>query len=272
MPIRQPDHPAKYSAPIGVRITSMLDSFHLPLDDANRGLVWDPFGGTGRIHDIVGHCQKALKAVSTEIELEWAWQGNHDDVGEGRNVVADMQRAPFRPESFVAVATSPCYGNRMADHHENKDPCSRCKGSGLDPVKLVPPAMQRMGGRTMDACIKCKGDGRSVRNTYRHKLGRALTPGSAAMLQWGPAYRAFHEDAWGEVWLHLKPRGLFILNVSDHIRAGAREFVSQWHHETILSLPFMHCDTEYVETRRNKQGDNGKLRVDNECIFVYRKK
>ena len=262
MPIRQIEHPAKYSQSIADQMAECLSTQHLPIDgDKYFGRVWDPFGGTGRIHSIVDAVvNKPLLAITTEIEWEWAGQSN--TLGRGRSVVADMQHAPFRPESFVAIATSPCYGNRMADHHENKDPCSQCKGTGRG---------VEIDTRDTD-CKKCKGDGRSVRNTYRHKLGRALTPGSAAMLQWGPNYRAFHEKAWGEVWLHLKPHGLFILNVSDHIRAGVREHVSDWHNKIILSMPFTPVDALSVETRRNKQGENGNLRVNSEMIFVYRKR
>ena len=73
----------------------------------------------------------------------------------GDTVVGDARALPFADASFHAIATSPCFGNRMADHHEARDP--------------------------------------SVRHTYRHRLGRPLSEGSAGALQWGPAYREFHE-------------------------------------------------------------------------------
>jgi hypothetical protein len=84
------------------------------------------------------------------------------------------------------------YGNRMADHHIAHDG--------------------------------------SPRHTYRHVLGQPLTPGNSGALQWGDGiagrsgageeYRALHVAVWTEARRVLKPRGIFVLNVKDHIRGG----------------------------------------------------
>lgn len=50
---------------------------------------------------------------------------------EGVTIVGNALALPNRwTGTFTVVATSPCYGNRMADHHVNEDACSLCKGTG----------------------------------------------------------------------------------------------------------------------------------------------
>jgi hypothetical protein len=51
-------------------------------------------------------------------------------------------------------------------------------------------------------------------------LGRPLTPGNSGALQWGEEYRALHVAVWTECRRVLKPGGIFVLNVKDHIRGG----------------------------------------------------
>ena len=69
-------------------------------------LVLDPFAGVART-DAFGD---AVTLVCSELERDWA-----------TGVVADALRLPYRAGCFDAIATSPTYGNRMADHHEAKD-------------------------------------------------------------------------------------------------------------------------------------------------------
>ena len=59
----------------------------------------------------------------------------------------DSRQMHYPDAMFDAICTSPTYGNRMADHHEARDA--------------------------------------SPRHTYRHTLGRPLTPGNSGALQWG---------------------------------------------------------------------------------------
>ena len=61
----------------------------------------------------------------------------------------DSRQMHYPDAMFDAICTSPTYGNRMADHHEARDA--------------------------------------SPRHTYRHVLGRPLTPGNSGALQWGEA-------------------------------------------------------------------------------------
>ena len=155
-----PPHPAKYADVVLAEIASLLAAE----SDGQRLKVLDPFAGVGRIHEL-DH-----DTVGVEIEKEWA-------AAHRATLVGDATSLPFLDQSFDAIVTSPCYGNRMADHHEAR--------------------------------------GASRRHTYRHALGRPLSPNSAGALQWGEQYRQFHRLAWQEAYRTLRPRGLCVVVVSD---------------------------------------------------------
>ena len=140
---------------------------------------------------------------------------------------------PFSDATFDMVVTSPTYGNRMADHHNAKD------------------------GRR--------------RITYTHNLGRALTPGNSGTMQWGETYRQFHRLAWEEVERVLSIGGLFMLNVSNHIRMGDEVPVAEWHRDTLLAMGFtMDRDIE-VPTARLRYGANYASRVRCEHVMCLRR-
>ena len=140
-----------------------------------------------------------------------------------------------RDGSFDAIATSPCYGNRMADDHTPSP------------------------------------EDTSDRNTYRHALGRPLSYGTSANLQWGPKYRVFHEDAWSEAARVLRVGGRFVLNVKDHIRDGAVVPVAGWHATTLARLGLRLIEIHPVASKGNRQGANGNLRVEHEWVLVFLK-
>ena len=167
------------------------------------------------------------------VELEPEWASQHE-----RTVVGDSRflTARFDPESFDAVVTSCSYGNRMADAYAG-DP----KGSR--------------------------------RVTYRIHLGRPLTEGSGAGLQWrdgrgGDAYRALHEQVWAECFAVLKPGGKLFLNVSDHIRDGRVQHVVDWHFGALERAGFKVDAKHRVETQRMRMGANGDKRVNAEAVLV----
>lgn len=204
-------HPAKFSASIMELLGDIVDP---------QWRILDPFAGTGRVH------QLGELTVGVEIEPEWAAM-------HPRTVVGDATALPFPAASFDAVVTSPCYGNRMADHHEAKDA--------------------------------------SQRNTYRHVLGRPLSPGSAAAMQWGSEYRALHLAAWSEARRVLRPGGRIVVNVSDHIRKGQRMPVTEWHLHALDTLGLRMDATYLVPTQRQRQGANGHLRVEGESVLCGNK-
>lgn len=108
-----------------------------------------------------------------------------------RTKIGSALELPFPKASFDAIATSPTYGNRFADNYDASDP--------------------------------------EARRSYRADLGRELTEGSSGGLQWGSAYRDFHEKAWDEIMRVLKANGRLVLNIKDHIRDHDWQDVAAWH-------------------------------------------
>jgi SAM-dependent methyltransferase len=208
-----PRHPARFSDEILPVIAAAVPPAEYPR-------VLDPFAGVGRIHDL------GNLTVGVEIEPEWAR-------ARPGTIVANALALPFPDESFDAVATSPTYGNRLADHHEARDG--------------------------------------SVRHSYTHDLGRKLHPNNSGAMHWGPEYRTFHSRAWASVVRVLRPGGRFVLNVSDHIRDHERKRVTDWHVETLTKLGLHEIDRVDVPTKRMRYGANADARVDAEHVITFEK-
>lgn len=211
-------HPAKYTPSVLDAIRDVVDAeaaqLGRPLD------IIDPFAGIGGIHALDGH-----NTTGVEIEPEWA-------AAHPANRQGDATNLPFPAGSFDAMATSPCYGNRMADTYDGRD-----------------------GSRRM---------------TYRLSLGHDLDPSSAAGLQWGPAYRDLHRAAWLEAMRVVRPGGLLIVNVSNHIRGGDEQPVVEWHLRTLLELGAGLVEARAIGTPRYRHGANHGARVDAERLLVLR--
>lgn len=232
------DHPAKFSPEVLQAIDRMLDSYKTALPWPGA-LALDPFAGTGGVLGLVS--AGGFQWTLSELEPEWALEAELRMVANdiaGVVLCQDWLKLGVHPSlqgSFHLVVTSPAYGNRMADKHQpSREDTSR-------------------------------------RITYRHRLGRPLTEGSAAGMQWGDDYRAFHEAAWERVWDVLVPGGLFVLNVSDHVRGWEKMPVSAWHEGVLREIGFQRVDGEQVVTRRMKFGANADARVEWESVIVWRK-
>lgn len=220
-----PSHPARFSATILEAIAPSIEDEVVRL--GRRVRVLDPFAGVGGVHGLGrGKSPYGIETVGVEIEPEWAYQ-------HPRTIVGDATALPFAGACFDVVATSPTYGNRMADHHNARDG--------------------------------------STRITYRHKLGRALTPGNSGAMQWGEPYRALHIRAWGQARHVLRADGLMLLNVSNHIRKGVEIPVVEWHIETLDALGFIIKDDILVPTARMRFGANHSARVGYEHVIVGRR-
>lgn len=222
-------HPAPFSDSIIERFALIVAEY---AGARTRVRVLDPFAGVGGIHKIPELMKKLTvsptKVDTVGIELEPNWASAHS-----RTRVGSALKLPFRKPSFDFVMTSPCYGNRMADHHNAKDA--------------------------------------SKRITYRHYYGENLSNGSSAVMQWGNAYREFHLLAWIEAQRVLKHDGLFVVNISNHIRHGSVMPVVEWHLQTLLELGLRVERVEQVVTPRMKNGANADLRVPFEHILVMKK-
>lgn len=148
-------------------------------------------------------------------------------------IVGDALDLPFRYGTFDAICTSPTYGNRMADHHDARDG--------------------------------------SKRHTYRHYLGRPLHAHNSGQMQWGDAYREFHRVAWAEANRVLRPSGVFILNIKDHIRRGEVEPVMAWHVNALAALGFVldRSRSRRIETPGQRHGANRSARIDHEFVLTF---
>lgn len=264
MTVPPPEHPAKFSAPIlevlAARVGAVADAGPYLTGPVR---VLDPFAGVGGVHRLARPGE--IETVGVEIEPEWANQ--HPDT-----IVGDATKLPFEDGSFDVVATSPCYGNRMADQHEAKDACKRCAGTGRATEVRIDPTGQN---EPVTVCRTCKGSGLSRRYTYRHMLGRPLSEGSAAGLRFGPAYETLHRRAWAEARRVLRPYGLLLLNVSNHIETvkgvQVEKPVVEWHLQHLVRNGWHLTDLTPVSTRRMTHGANRESRVENEFVIGLRR-
>lgn len=143
----------------------------------------------------------------------------------------DVLKMAYTPGEYDWMVTSPCYATRMADHHNAKDG--------------------------------------SKRHTYRHYYGEPLTEGSAAMMQWGPAYKRFHLLFLIRTF-DIVEKGL-ILNMSDHYRDGDLIPVTDWWIRAAEDVGFKTKEIRKVKTRRQKHGANAHLRAEYESVIKFAK-
>ena len=186
--------------------------------------------GIKDVLDPFGGTGKLLEIVPTATILEI----EPEWAGMSNAIIGDATDLPFKNESFSAVCTSPTYGNRMAD-----------------------------------SFVDGKPEKKYIRNTYTHTLGRKLSKNNSGCMQWGDKYRKIHELAWREVKRVLKPQGLFLLNISNHIRNKKEINVAEWHLQTILTYGFQLIKEERIKTKRQRMGENKEARVDHEKVYVF---
>lgn len=226
-PIVKPDlgngvsHPARYSAAILERFEEIIEA--VCNVSASTVKVLDPFAGTGLIH------QLPYDTTGVELEPEWG------KVVPGKVVIGDARSMPFDDATFDVVATSPTYGNRLADKHEAADP--------------------------------------ERRRSYTHDLGRPLTEGNTGGLQWGHEYQREHVAIWTEVCRVMKSGAWLLLNIKDHIRNGEQQPVSHWHTAALVELGFKFWPnySAGVTTQHLRQGSNAEQRAGQELVLVFRK-
>lgn len=235
------DHPAKFSPEVLQVISMMLETY-----TTNNRIkhVLDPFAGTGGVLALAeGWWVPETQWILNEIEPEWALECECQMIARDVSGVVlchDWLKMDPHPvfqwwgEVDLAI-TSPAYGNRMADRHQPSP------------------------------------EDTSKRITYRHRLGRQLHENNSGGMQWGDKYRDFHRLAWRELFDAMRPGGLFVLNVSDHIRDGDRVPVIAWHKSVLSRVGFQLVEERWVGTKRMGFGANRDARVDHESVIVWRK-
>lgn len=195
--------------------------------------VLDPFAGVGKIAEIKKYGYSGI-VYANDIEREWIFSNQYQP-----DVVScsDAQKLldVYSAGFFDAICTSPTYGNRMADHFVAKD--------------------------------------NSKRITYTHCLGRSLTDGNTGKMQFGDEYKRKHIECYKTFCDLLKDGGIFILNISNHIRNGQEVSVSEWHADTLQSVFGLELvDDIHCNTPRCRFGANAKARVEFEHIYVFQKR
>lgn len=294
------DHPAKWSSPVVLELAEVVAT-----ERERQGhplAVLDPFAGIGR-----GRLADALRPNASEVlgvELQPEWCADELTIkgsachlpGSGGGRAACGPWAEDWTGRFHAVVTSPCYGNRCADHHQAADRCKACRGQGavesvaghcfdidggrwhdVGQCKAPECGYPERPARCCPVCPTCKGTGLSWRNTYAHALrrhGADLVPGSAAGLAWGPEYRGLHKLALAEMIRVVAEGGLLAINMSNHPRTEVtggpqveQLVVEWWLNEVIVAGCRIH-EVRRVATSRNGFGANGGARVDGEVIIV----
>lgn len=212
-------HPAKFSSVLLPVIAGYLQGYRK---------VLDPMAGVGTLaHYLYENGWEEGMAMSNEIEREWMEQCPFPRFDY------DARFFPWADGHFDAIATSPTYGNRMADHHEAKDG--------------------------------------SERNTYRHKLGRPLSLGNTGSMQWGETYRQAHKQIISECARLLRPGGRLVWNVKDHIRGGQIQSVAGWHLGALTEAGLSFIEAKEVTCPGNRQGQNSESRIGYEWVMVFDK-
>lgn len=211
-------HPAVFS-------DQFIKIFHHELKDCH--CVLDPFAGTGKLSLIKNMGFNGL-VICNDLEPEYK-----DIIKYPVDEWIHEDAATITIKNIDAIATSPTYGNRMADSHNAQDD--------------------------------------SKRITYTHQLGRKLDSENTGAMQWGERYKQKHIDCYKNFYKLLPAGGKLIINISDHIRKGSIVNVSEWTKSLILSIGFKLTNTYEIPVKRMRFGQNANLRVEFEYIFVFTK-
>jgi len=292
-----PRHPAPYPRYVIARLAMWLNAERRGLGRPLR--VLDPMAGIGHIHDLPRSL--VSETVGVELEPEWAHARPGTIVGDATALPEDWTGM------FDAVVVSPYYGNRMSDHHEARDSCPECVGTGsawvadgcADAPWLCPDCRNiecACGGigRVMKEhvavcsacrvrrCKTCGGSGLSRRYTYTHALGRKLSPNNAGQMHWpSSSYLTLHKSAWAEAWRVLRPAtktepaGIMLCNVKNHLRKVngelVEQYVTEWHTRTLTDTGFKIGAVDSFTAPGLRHGANRGVRTMNEHIIAGRK-
>ena len=229
-------HPAPYTDALLPIFAELLLKSHCHSVAVGPGpaKILDPFAGTGKIARLRSWLPQA-EFYGYEIEPEWA------DTGPRGRLHLHHRRQP-------ADALPRRHVRRHLHQPDLRQPHGRSsRGARRQPAPHLPPR------------ARPAADTRELRG--------------AAMGRWHRRreYRALHVAVWTECRRVLKPGGIFVLNVKDHIRGGVLQEVTNWHAVTLLMLGFVCTRRVHVPCPGQRHGANGHLRVDYESVLQFRR-
>jgi len=163
-------------------------------------------------------------------EIEPEWINREYRVDQWFNTDA-TDLSFIKSDTFDAICTSPTYGNRMADGFNAKSKYKRI--------------------------------------SYSEYLSRTLHKSNTGQMQWGSNYRQTHTLIYAECARVLALYGLFVLNISDHIRKYQIIPVADWHKNLLLSFGFLCLNDQPITTHRMRYGRNSELRIATERIITF---
>jgi hypothetical protein len=207
-----------------------------------KGKLIDNMAGTCKVVLLREHGFEG-EIYCAEIEDPWAKQGNGLVHQADVVWVGDSRFLPYEDEFFDFFATSPTFANRMADHHKARD--------------------------------------KSRRNTYKHAIGRDLTPGNTGMMGWlgkeGEEYRLTNRQIMQCLHRKLKPRARGVFEMKDHFRTlktggpQVRQYVTRWWLRMMQAISFIILDKVDVPVEGNRQGENHDARMEYTSLVLVEK-
>jgi SAM-dependent methyltransferase len=139
----------------------------------------------------------------------------------------------FKDGAFDAICTSPTYGNRLSEVYKARE--------GSDHI------------------------------TYTLRIGRPLSLENTGGMQWGTKYRIKHVEIYIECKRVLRPGGLMLINISNHIRRGKEIDVVNWTRNCLHAQGLRQIEDIEIEIPRLRHGCSANLRVLKEHILVLEK-
>lgn len=120
-------------------------------------LILDPFAGFGGI--VLEARRRGLEIIASELDI--SLRLGLEEISEGRCLIADARKLPFKSNSFDAVITEPPYRREQRDAviEAMEEICRVCKEEG--PIVML--ISQTMAEEVME---RAKGLGREVMEAY----------------------------------------------------------------------------------------------------------
>ena len=225
-------HCATYTKSIERKIIELLGD--------RPGIGFDPFAGEGKSLPAFGQPPPAERYfIGWELEAPWADQTPNVHQGDSTRAAEE-----FPPGFFDFIVTSPCYGNRFADHHTPRN-----------------------------------GEAPDARRGYTYDIRRltedptyTLDENNAGLYAFGTEkYARLHEAVYAACTVVAKDDAEFILNVKNFQRDHGMVDVVRWHVLTLEHLGWGVAARHHVQTPNMGRGQNGKARADGEWVFQLRR-